>query len=296
MLRIKRRLRATPRKAAGGLAMVATALAFATLLARPAAGQPFFPAPVTATPGATSTAQTISATGQGTASLPPDKAVISASVQTEATAASDALDQNSRTVAAVIAAVKAQGVGDAGIQTTQLTLYPVYASSTTCNQGQPPLPYGTVYGPAASCDEPSPPPTVSYFQVTEGLSVTTTDLSNVPVLVEAMVGAGITQFSGIQYGWQNPEQLQTMAIQAASADAQREAQTLAASLGVTLGPVLSSSLVYSSAPPLPAVPAPPPPTPAGVPRPALPALAPPLQPGQQSANASVSVTFAIAGR
>jgi len=254
--------------------------------ARLQAQTPFSPAST-----ATSGTQGISAVGQGTASLPPDKAVISASVQTNATAGPDALSQNSQTVQAVVAALKALGVTDAGIQTTQLTLYPVYPSQS----------YSYALSPGISVSQPQPssqppvPPAVSYFEASEGISVTTTDLSTVPDLVQAMVNAGITTFSGVQFTWQDPEKLRTMAVEAASADAQAQAQALAASLGVSLGAVLSSSETYSSAPPVPylatpaATAAPPPPIP-GV------AFAQPfIQPGQQSATASVSVTYAIAG-
>jgi uncharacterized protein YggE len=202
-----------------------------------------------------------------------------------AQAATDALSQTTQTVQAVIGALEGLGVSDGAIQTTQLTLYPVFS-----NQGS----YTYLSSPAP---QPSPPPTVSYYEASEGIAVTTTDLSRLPDFVQAMVNAGITTFSGIQYTWQDPEQLRTMATQAASADAQQQAEALAASLGVTLGQVLSSSLTYSSAPP-----ATPPPVPLAVPAvgglaaPAPPPASPIIQPGQQSATASVTVTYAIAGR
>lgn len=302
LVRIPRRLRQVPSPGPVGLTLVAAALLLAALGPALVHGQTFVPPPPgavlgTVTPGSAGSANTISATGQGSASLPPDKALVSASVQTRATAASDALDQNSRTVQAVLAAVKGLGVSDADIQTTQLTLYPVYPPPASCNQGQTTLPNGAVFVSATPCSEPTSPPTVSYFQVTEGIGVTTTDLSTVSDLVEAMVGAGITQFSGIQFGWQNPEQLRQMAIQAASADAQQEAQTLAASLRVALGPVITSSLLSSSAPPVPALQVPQIGFGASGPILAPPlAVPPPIQPGQQTATANVSVTFAIAGR
>jgi len=230
------------------------------------------------TSGASSGPLGITASGQGTASLPPDKALISASVQTDATASADALSQNSQTVQAALAAIRALGVSDANIQTTQLTLYPIYPNQA--------------YNPSTQL---SPPSSVSYFRASEGVGVTITDLSKVPSVVQALVSAGITQFSGIQYSWQDPEQIRVMALQAASTDAQQEAQALAGSLGVSLGQVLTSSVLYSSAPPVPYLAGP---ASAGFGAvPALPTtVAIPIQPGQQSANASVSITYAIAGR
>ncbi|MGI8554331.1 MAG: SIMPL domain-containing protein [Dehalococcoidia bacterium] len=227
--------------------------------------------------------QGITALGQGSATLPPDQALISGSVQTQAGTAADALDQNSQTVQAVITAIEATGVGAGNIQTTQLSLYPIYAPPT------PPT-------PGAS---PSQPAIVAY-QVTEGIGVTLTGLTKVSDVVQTMVGAGLNSFGGIQYELQNPEQLRIEALQAASADAQQQAQVLAVSLGVSLGAVLSSSILGTTAPPLPYLQVP---VTAMASQKSLPATggvlglaAPPLQPGMLTATASVSVTYAIAGR
>jgi uncharacterized protein YggE len=273
-------------------ARIALSAALAVLFVATASGgtlyaqTPFVP-PATTNSGATAGPNSITAVGQGTASLPPDKAVISASVQMNAQAGPDALSQTTQTVQAVIAALEGVGVSDGDIQTTQLTLYPVFSNQ------------GTYTYASSAAPQPSPPPTVSYYEASEGIAVTTTDLSRLPDLVQAMVNAGITTFSGIQYTWQDPEQLRTMATQAASADAQHQAQALAASLGVSLGQVLTSSLTYSSAPPAPYFPVPQVVGSSGlaVPAPAPPPVASPIiQPGQQSATASVTVTYAIAGR
>lgn len=204
--------------------------------------------------------------GDGSAELPPDVAHVSGSVETEAATASDALNQNSQTLNGVITAVKAFGVADADIQTTRVNVYPIFSQ---------PKPNATQ------------PPSVIGFHASNGIRVKTTDLTRVGDLIQTMVDAGITNFNGVDYGLQNPEQLRTMALQAAIADAQQQAQAAATTLGVKLGGVLTFSTVSTSAPPVPAA----------VPRLAAAsvAAAPPVIPGPLTATAHVTITFAILG-
>ena len=213
----------------------------------------------------------ITVTGSGTASVTPDEAHVSGSVETQAATASDALGQNSQTLNAVIAAVKASGVTDADIQTTNLSIYPIFSQPEAPANGGP-----------------TPPPTVVGFHASEGIRVRVTDLTTVGDLIQTMVTAGINNFNGVDYGLQDPEQLRTMALQAAIADAQAQAQAAAASTGVKLGGILNLTVNGSSAPPVPraavalasAAPSPAP---------------PPILPGPLTASTNVTITFAILG-
>jgi len=187
--------------------------------------------------------------------------------------AADALNQNSQTLNAVIAAVKAFGVADADIQTTRINVFPIFSQPEAPQRGAP-----------------APAPVLVGFRATNGIRGKTTDLSKVGDLIQTMVSAGITSFNGVEYGLQNPEQLRKLALQAAIADAQSQAQTAAASLGVRLGGVVNFTVEGSSAPPVPS------------PRNAVPQLAaasiaapPPVTPGPLSATTHVVVTFAILG-
>ena len=213
----------------------------------------------------------ITVSGSGTAELPPDEAHVSGSVQTEAATADDALGQNSQTMQAVIAAVKAFGVADADISTTRVNVYPLFSSTSSSN------------------NQPAPPPTLVGYRATNGISVKVTDLSKVGDLIQLMVNAGINNFSGVDYSLQNPEQLRVMALQAAIADAQQQAQAAAASLGVRLGGILNFTTQNTSAPPVPRAFA------AAAPAPSLAAPPPPVMPSPQSATTNVTVTFAILG-
>jgi uncharacterized protein YggE len=214
----------------------------------------------------------ITVSGSGTAQLPPDQAHITGNVETQADTANNALSENSTTVQAVLAAVRAAGVPDANISTTNVSVYPIFSSPN-----------------APSSNQPAPPPTIIGYRATNGIDVKVTDLSQVGGLIQTMVNAGVNDFSGVQYGLQNPEQIRQMALQAAISDAQTSAQTAAAALGVHLGGILNFTTVSSSAPPVPA------PRAAFAVASAPAAPPPPVIPGPQTADATVTVTFAILG-
>lgn len=218
----------------------------------------------------------ITVTGQGTASLPPDLARVSGSVETQADTADAALNQNSQILQAAIAAVEASGIPEASIQTSGLHVNPLFS--------QTPAPQNC---PSSGCP-PQQSPYIVGYRATNGMTVKTTNLNQAGDLAQTMVDAGINNFNGISYDLQNPEQLRTMALQAAIGDAQQQAQAAAASLGVTLGSVLNFTEESSSAPPVAA--------PRAVAFAASAAAPlPPAMPGPINATSSVTVTFAIGG-
>src|SRR5579884_2177739 len=104
----------------------------------------------------------ITVSGSGTAQLPPDQAHISGNVETQADTANNALSQNSTTVQAVLAAVRAAGVPDANISTTNVSVYPIFSSTNP-----------------SSTNTPAPPPTIIGYRATNGVDVKVTDLTQV---------------------------------------------------------------------------------------------------------------------
>lgn len=215
----------------------------------------------------------ITVSGQATASQPPDVATIFGSVVSDADTPAAATDANSRTLDAVIAALKALGVTDADIQTSGFNVAPRY-SFTQPEPGQP-----------------TPPPQIVGYEATNSISVQTKNLHGIGDLFSAMAEAGATNLSGPQYSISDPEQLRVQAIQGAALDALQKARAAASALGVQLGPVLSVNEGFSNAP---FPPAPPPPT--AIPRPPVAAspVPPPIAPPSAlSATASITVVFGI---
>jgi uncharacterized protein YggE len=263
------------------------------------------------TPGPSVPGQrSITVTGNGSASASPDIATVSGQVQAQAPTSSDAVNQASQTIQAVIAAAKGFGASDADIQTSGLSLYPLFTPiqypAPTCvytPPGAPPPPVIAV-PPGAATPTPlpacaTPPvsatpiaPAIYAYQATEGIIVKTTDLTRIGDLIAALVGAGLTNFSGPSYSIQHPQDLQVQAVQAAMANARTIAQAIASAAGVQLGALLSVTTGYINSPiPPPAAPAPPPP----IPLPSVvPSVAPvPVQPSSLSAQANVTASYAI---
>src|SRR5512138_3203192 len=76
----------------------------------------------------------ISVQGQGIAYGAPDVADVEIGVQAQARDVSDARNQAAQTMDAVNKAVKANGVADADIRTTQFSVDPRYGTGTNNNQ------------------------------------------------------------------------------------------------------------------------------------------------------------------
>ncbi|HEY8741893.1 MAG TPA: SIMPL domain-containing protein, partial [Chloroflexota bacterium] len=110
--------------------VVGVAVLLGGVAARSGMGAPLVPvaAAQSVTPGtATNPFAGIVVSGSGTVTAAPDVAYVSAGVTTQAATARQASDANSTTMTAVIAAIKAAGVADKDVQTTNFSISPVYS-------------------------------------------------------------------------------------------------------------------------------------------------------------------------
>jgi hypothetical protein len=121
-------------------------------------------------------ATTLDLTGHGEARQPPDLATIDLGVTTDAASAQTAMAQNAAAMTAVIAAVRAKGVGPRDVVTSTLGLAPQYVYA----QGQPARLTG--------------------YQATDRVTVTLTDLTLVGPVVDAAVAAGANDAGQISFG------------------------------------------------------------------------------------------------
>lgn len=205
--------------------------------------------------------RTIAMTGHGEVKAAPDSATLTAGVSIQAPTAAAALAGDSTRMQAVIAALKKAGIADRAIQTSHFSVSPQYAYAN----GQPPRLTG--------------------YQASNQVSVHVDDIGKVGTLLDALVGAGANQESNISFAIAHPEPLLTEARTNAVADARARAETYAKAAGVRLGSILSIS-ESSIASPRPimmramaamAPPAPP----------------PPIEAGEESVSADVSIMWEI---
>jgi uncharacterized protein len=195
----------------------------------------------------------ITVTGVGSVKAAPDRAEFSFGVETQGQTADEALAKNNTAVQKVINAVKGAGVASGDIQTQQVSVYPRYSSD-----GQ------QIVG----------------FTATNSVSAKIRDVSKAGAVVEAAVKAGANQVYGPTFSIEEQSGLYKDALDDAYADARSKAEALAVVTGVPLGKVIN--VVEGVTFPIPF---------AGGDQAAE--AAPPIEPGLQEIQASLTVTFAI---
>ena len=183
----------------------------------------------TAAPAAAETARTITVTGQGNALAVPDMATILLGVVTEAPNAGEAIGQNSRAMAGVLDRLRALGVAERDMQTSDFSVNPVYQYNQT----------------------PGAEPTIRGFTARNMLTLRVRDLARLGEVLDEVARDGANSFGGLNFGMQDPDAAENDARRAAMADARARAELFAGAGGVTLGRVLSISEASFGAPPMP---------------------------------------------
>jgi len=218
---------------------------------------------------AAQTARTIRVSATGETRARPDEAHVEFGVETTATTARAASEQNARLMEAIVRALVAAGVPRAGIETRNFSVMPEYAR------------------PAI----PESEPRIRGYRVSNVVSARADDVARVGALIDAALAAGANRVHGVRFGFRDPETLRAQALRNAVERGRAEAQTIAAALGVTLGSVLDAST--SVEPFRPYIVATGDFAARGV---EMAAPATPVEPGEQSVRALVTLVFGIVGR
>jgi uncharacterized protein YggE len=156
-------------------------------------------------------------TGTGEASATPDIARLSAGVRAEAATAAAALDAASRAMAGIRATLDAAQIAPSDIQTTSLSLTPVWNTASGSMPGQP---------------------EIAGYRARNMVTVTVRDLDALGGLLDAVAQAGANEIGAIRFDLADPTATLDAARRAAVADARRKAALYADAAGVTLGPLL----------------------------------------------------------
>ena len=158
----------------------------------------------------------VQANGSATLTAKPDQAQLDVGVVTNGATAQDASQQNASLSISVQAALS-KVLGSAGtLQTVSYYVTPRY--STTPNQ----------------------PSAIIGYTASNTVRVTTTDLSQIGLLIDAANQAGANSVGGLSFGLQNPEPLVEQALTQATKQATAHAAAIAAGIGGKLGAVLSA--------------------------------------------------------
>jgi uncharacterized protein YggE len=158
----------------------------------------------------------ISVTGTGRVKAEPDVADISLGVTKQGDEAAEAANKAAEAMESMIAALLEMGIDEADIQTTSLSLSPLY-------------------------DWNNEPATIEGWEANNMVLVTIRDIESVGAVVDAATAAGATNVNGISFRVEDPTESEMTAREAAVADARAKAETLAAAADVTIIGIISIS-------------------------------------------------------
>jgi uncharacterized protein YggE len=206
--------------------------------------------------------------GEGRVEAPPDTALISLGVVSEAETAGAALSANSQSMARILETLKGAGIAPRDLQTSGLSVEPRYS--------QPPRDYDG--------SQPFEPRIVGY-SVRNSVALRIRDLAQVGTLLDTVVSLGANTVSGPIFTVEEPTALEDAARREAIADARRKAELYAEAAGVPLGPLLRVEEGYGSGPqPVPML---------AMARDMAAAPPVPIEAGELSFAAQVSVTWGL---
>lgn len=160
---------------------------------------------------------TISVTGEGATEVVPDLATLSIGVTTVGATAAEALSANSAALAGVLERLRAAGVENRDLQTSNLSVNPNW----------------TGY------EKSSGSPAIDGYTAMNMVTVKIRKLDGLGAVLDAAVADGANTLNGLTFGLADPRPAMDTARQLAVQDAAAKAALMAEAAGVTLGKVQS---------------------------------------------------------
>ncbi len=164
--------------------------------------------------------RTIEVSGEEVIFEKPDEAEITFSVATQGRNYLDAVEKNSSQMKRVTDHLKNEGIQDENLRTLNFSVSPRYENIEDNGRTR-----REIVG----------------YEVRNDLRVSVDDLSVIDALIAGTIEAGANQVQGLVFSVSNEEELKKEARDKAIANARKEAQRIASSLGVKLGRVVDFS-------------------------------------------------------
>ena len=222
-------------------------------------------------PGTPAT-DTITVQGSGQATLPPDVARITFTVNNSASTVAAAQEATTKQTNAALDYVKGQGIAEKDIRTQYYNISPKYSYPTPCS--------------SVLCPDYQREPKITGYEVSQSVELTVRDLDKAGELLSGLGKLEVQNVNGPNLGLEDPTAGYSAARADAIAKAKEQARVLAEQLGVRLGKIVNFS--ESSG---------------GYPYPVAygmgggvaeaKASAPQIPTGENTYNASVSITYEI---
>ncbi len=157
--------------------------------------------------------------GHAHTEVAPDYAVLSLAVVTERPKAAAAAAANAEAAQAVIDAIKAQGIDPKDVQTSEVSLNPVYDNVSDA------IGSGTMQK-------------LRGYQARNGLTIRVRAIDKAGALAASLIDKGANEFQGISFGYSHEDEVYAKLYDAAMRDALRSAKAYLPAAGVSLGRVL----------------------------------------------------------
>jgi uncharacterized protein YggE len=159
----------------------------------------------------------LTVSGNGEVRVDPDEVTVRLGVTRQAQTAEAAQEGVNRVAQAILDALTKLGIPKDQIQTSQLTLFPVYAPQRP--------------------ETPQEPRVVAY-RASNTVSVRSTKLQQAGPIVDAALKAGANQVEGVSFGLRNDLPARERALRQAIEEARRKAEVMAQAADVRLGGTL----------------------------------------------------------
>lgn len=163
-------------------------------------------------------------TGDGTAKVKPDVAIITVGAVAQAATAADAQAQVAQRVDAILKHAKDLGIADKDTKNAGYTIQPQYASG------------------------PGQAPKITGYQASQQISLTYRNVDGAGKALDALVQGDAANTISIRLTLDDPKQAQADARAQAIADARSKAEAMAKSAGVALGKVIAIDDLSASVP------------------------------------------------
>ena len=161
---------------------------------------------------------TITVTGSATVHVVPDLATISLGVTTTGATAAAAMDANTAALSAVTARLKAAGIADRDMQTSNLALNPNWVTNASGTSSE-----------------------IQGYVASNLLTVQVRAMNTTGAVLDAAIADGANTLNALTFGLQNQRPQADEARKAAVADALARARLLAEAAGAKLGAIQSIS-------------------------------------------------------
>ena len=163
---------------------------------------------------------TITVTGTGEVYAKPDLAIVSFTVKTEAKSVAEAMEENTEKMNAVIGFMKAEGIEEKDLKTTNFNIYPRYEYYEKEDIEMWPRPEGqrVLVG----------------YEITQSLQIKIREMESVGDIIQLATGAGANQVGSLNFTIDDQDELKNQAREEAIKEAKEKAQELASQLGIKL--------------------------------------------------------------